>query len=62
MYAVTLVNPIRSVDQADTYINSVGPDDITKTRLFKYLEKFTAKNWKFSDVKPLIFFIFLLKT
>ena len=24
---------------------------ITKTRLFKYLEKFTSKNWKFSDIK-----------
>ena len=22
---------------------------ITKTRLFKYIENFTAKNWKFSD-------------
>ena len=22
---------------------------ITKTRLFKYIEKFTTKNWKFSD-------------
>ena len=34
---------------------------ITKTRLFKYIENFTTKNWKFSD-KNLIFFIFLLKT
>ena len=37
-------------------------DDITKTRLFKYIENFTTKNWKFSDKKTLIFFIFLLKT
>ena len=22
---------------------------ITKTRLFKYIENFTTKNWKFSD-------------
>ena len=35
---------------------------ITKTRLFKYIENFTSKNWKFSDKKNLIFFIFLLKT
>ena len=34
---------------------------IMKTRLFKYIENFTSKNWKFSD-KKLIFFIFLLKT
>ena len=24
---------------------------ITKTRLFKYIENFTSKNWKFSDKK-----------
>ena len=35
---------------------------IPKTRLYKYTEKFTTKNWKFSDKKILIFFIFLLKT
>ena len=35
--------------------------DHYKNRLFKYIEKFTSKNWKFSD-KKLIFFIFLLKT
>ena len=35
---------------------------ITKTRLFKYIENFTSKNWKFSDKKTLIFFLFLLKT
>ena len=27
------------------------PCHITKTRLFKYIEKFTNKNWKFSDKK-----------
>ena len=27
-----------------------------------YIENFTTKNWKFSDKKTLIFFIFLLKT
>ena len=29
---------------------------ITKTRLFKYIENLTTKNWKFSDKKNLIFF------
>ena len=34
---------------------------ITKTRLFKYIENFTSKNWKFSDKKHwFFFFIFLL--
>ena len=31
--------------------------DITKTRLFKYIENFTTKNWKFSDKKSDIFHI-----
>ena len=35
---------------------------ITKTRLFKYLENFTSKDWKFSDAKSLINLLFLLKT
>ena len=35
---------------------------ITKTRLFKYIEHFTPKNWQFSDTKTLIFFIFLLNS
>ena len=35
---------------------------ITKTRLFKYIENFTTKKWKFSDEKILIFFLILLKT
>ena len=29
---------------------------ITKTRLFKYIENFTSKNWKFSDKKKLWYF------
>ena len=29
--------------------------DITKTRLFKYIENVTTKNWKFSDKKSDIF-------
>ena len=33
-------------------------DYITKTRLFKYTENFTTKNWKFSDKKLDIFHIF----
>ena len=36
------------------------PRSITKTRLLKYIDNFTSKNWKISD-KKLIFFIFLLK-
>ena len=35
---------------------------ITKTSLFKYIEKFTNKKGKFSDKKILIIFIILLKT
>ena len=30
---------------------------ITKTRLFKYIENFTTKSWKFSDKKSDIFHI-----
>ena len=30
---------------------------ITKARLFKYIENFTFKNWKFSDKKKDIFHI-----
>ena len=30
---------------------------ITKTRLFKYIENFASKNWKFSDKKPWYFHI-----
>ena len=29
---------------------------ITKTRLFKYIDNFTIKNWKFSDKKTVNFF------
>ena len=29
---------------------------ITKTRLYKYIENFISKNWKFSEKKTLIFF------
>ena len=31
--------------------------DITKTRLFKYIENSTTKNWKFSDKNSDIFHI-----
>ena len=34
---------------------------ITKTPLFKYIEKFITKNGKFSDKNYDIFFLFLLK-
>ena len=36
--------------------------NITKTRLFKYIENFTTKNTESLPIKILIFFIFLLKT
>ena len=36
--------------------------NITKTRLFKFIENFTSKNWKILDKKHRYFFIFLLKT
>ena len=32
-----------------------GGDHITKTRLFKYIENITTKNWKFSDKKSDMF-------
>ena len=34
---------------------------ITKTRLFKYIENFTSKNWKFSDKKIWYFSYFCSK-
>ena len=40
----------------------LGTCFVTKPRLFKYIENFTTKNWKFSDKNSDIFFIFLLKT
>ena len=30
---------------------SASAQFIRKTRLFKYIENFTTKNWKFSDIK-----------
>ena len=36
-------------------------ETITKTRLFKYIENFTSKNWKFSDKKFWYFFYFCSK-
>ena len=35
----------------------VGDILITKTRLFKYIENFTTKNWKLSDKNSDIFHI-----
>ena len=32
---------------------------ITKTRLFKYIEKFITQNWKFSDKTSDIFYIYI---
>ena len=45
-------------EQQKLYVLNV----ITKTRLFKYIENFTSKNWKFSDKNFDIFSIFPLKT
>ena len=49
------LNPISTVGAKGNLV-------ITKTLLFKYIENVTSKNWKFSDTKTPIFFIFLLKT
>ena len=50
----------RKVDCRNSGVQSVN--DITKTRLFKYIENFTTQNWKLSGRNSDIFFIFLLKT
>ena len=34
---------------ADCMLMVLVPFDITKTRLFKYIDNFTSKNWKISD-------------
>ena len=36
-------------------MHKVSSGSITKTSLFKYIENFTAKNWKFSDKNSDIF-------
>ena len=38
-------------------MNKLRYDAITKTRLFKYIENFISKNWKFSDKKLRYFHI-----
>ena len=43
------------------YVTLAGKD-ITKTSLYKYIENFTTKKYKFLDKKTLRFFLFLLKT
>ena len=43
-------------------LEPMSVDTITKTRLFKYIQKFHLKNLKISDKKTLIVFLFLLKT
>ena len=42
-------------------LSIVFQEPITKTRLIKYIENLTNKNWKFLDKSSNIF-IFLLKT
>ena len=41
----------------DSIFSRQGQCYITKTRLFKYIENFTSKNWKFSDEYSDIFHI-----
>ena len=36
-----------------------GRKSITKTRLFKYIEIFTSKNWTFSDKKKTLIFFYI---
>ena len=45
--------PLKITAQEETCNRSY----ITKTRLFKYIENFTTKNWKFLDKKSDIFHI-----
>ena len=49
-------------DTDQTPQTAASDQDITITNLFKYTEKLTTQNWKFSDKKNLIIFIFQLKT
>ena len=42
---------------ANMELFKVNLNPITKTRLFKYIENFTTKNWKFSDTNSDIFHI-----
>ena len=39
------------------FVQSYFKGNITRTRLFKYTENFTSKNWKFSDKNSDIFLI-----
>ena len=41
---------------SDLWLHCLPMSLITKTCLFKYIENFTSKNWKFLDKKTLIFF------
>ena len=47
----------RHIETARKMFVYVHSDTITKTRLFKYIENFTTKNWKFSDKNFDIFYI-----
>ena len=53
-----------SINAGKTLQNQVKTElfNITKTRLFKYIENFTTKKSESFQIKPLIFFIYLLKT
>ena len=45
------------LSQVDSSTTSLWTSVITKTRLFKYAENFTTKEWKFSDKNSDIFHI-----
>ena len=52
---------LKLIHYINTGINKIlhnkNHTNITKTRLFKYIENFTTKNWKFSDKNSDIFHI-----
>ena len=55
---IQLINLKTCVTRETTFVTSCFLDaTIRKTRLFKYIENFSSKNWKFSDKKTDIFHI-----
>ena len=51
---ISVCSPLQLIEEWQL---SVTDNDITKTRPFKYIEKFTSKNCKFSDKNSDIFHI-----
>ena len=55
-YGSRLSEQLRSTPSEDDIIPKYADNlIITKTRMFKYIENFTTKNWKFSDKNSDIF-------